>query len=108
LARRLVAATQWARAQPGFQSLNLGYFGASTGRQSSGCYESRGYGRDRRSRFAGRSPRSRGPISSRGPSPNVADRGRRRPCGRRAQSRGIGEDERAARTGDHPRCDPLV
>jgi len=31
LARRLAAATRWVRAQPGLQSLNLGYFGASTG-----------------------------------------------------------------------------
>ncbi|HWP29429.1 MAG TPA: alpha/beta fold hydrolase, partial [Chloroflexota bacterium] len=31
LARRLVAATDWLRAQPATQGLRLGYFGASTG-----------------------------------------------------------------------------
>jgi putative phosphoribosyl transferase len=31
LARRVVAATQWVRAQPALRELRLGYFGASTG-----------------------------------------------------------------------------
>ncbi|MCP3062819.1 dienelactone hydrolase family protein [Myxococcus sp. K38C18041901] len=31
LARRLIAVTRWARAQPELAGLNLGYFGASTG-----------------------------------------------------------------------------
>lgn len=31
LTRRLLAATQWARREPGLQTLPLGYFGASTG-----------------------------------------------------------------------------
>jgi putative phosphoribosyl transferase len=31
LARRLVAATQWVRAQPNLERFSLGYFGASTG-----------------------------------------------------------------------------
>jgi dienelactone hydrolase len=31
LARRVVSATDWARAQPEFEALPIGYFGASTG-----------------------------------------------------------------------------